>query len=339
MTRIESNRTLRNGALTMAFSALALIVGRASANELQVVGSARSFVIHNAQETLTRFCATDPEGRLWMTLPGGRSFELVTSTADPAIANPGDGSFHAFDESEVRAALAAVRYPVGSLRVDVFLLPYPRRNGLESAAAPQLILLSPGVRPLTREQQHAEFTHELGHVVQYALMPDPDADRWNAYRRLRGIEDEQRFSSDAHHADRPHEIFAEDFRALFGGTLANYSGTIENADITAPEHVSGLRSFLLDLVGVQSLSALRTDANPARGALSFYRSGRDYSALDLFDVTGRRLATVEPASTPSGTQWNWNGLDAHGARIGPGVVFARIRNDASRTTLRVTLLP
>ena len=128
----------------------------------------------------------------------------------------------------MRAALAAVRFPLGAVSAEVFLLPYPRRTQLESAAGPGLILLAPGVRALSRAHQHAEFVHELGHVVQYALMPDGDA-RWSDYLELRAIDDASRFSATGSHAYRPHEIFAEDFRALFGDADATYSGTIENA--------------------------------------------------------------------------------------------------------------
>ena len=152
--------------------------GAARANELLAGGEASGLVIHDAGETLQRYCSRDSRGRLWFGLPGGTRYELVTSTADPAIANPGDGAFHTFDAAEVRAALADVSYPLDRIRADVFILPYPRRRGLESAAGPQVILLAPGVRPLSRAQQHAELAHELGHVVQYALMPDPDGAAW-----------------------------------------------------------------------------------------------------------------------------------------------------------------
>src|SRR5260221_1841475 len=150
----------------------------ARANEVALYVSARGFVIHEPAEVLDRYCARDDSGALWLTLPGGARFELVTLTSDPAITNPGDGSFHPFDPAEVRSALQSVRFPVTSVSAEVFLLPYPRRNGLESAAGPELILLSPGVRPLSREHQHAEFDHELWHVVQYAVRPDAGRPRW-----------------------------------------------------------------------------------------------------------------------------------------------------------------
>ena len=51
--------------------------------------------------------------------------------------------------------------------------------------------------------------------------------------------------------NRPHEIFAEDFRALFGGPTANYSGTIENPGLVHPGAVPGLAAFFLNLTGAR----------------------------------------------------------------------------------------
>src|SRR5262245_21076992 len=84
----------------------------ALADEVAAGGAASGLVVHGAQETLTRYCATDAEGRLWLEIPGGARFELITSVQDPAIANPGDGAFHAFDEAEVHRALTEVSYPL-----------------------------------------------------------------------------------------------------------------------------------------------------------------------------------------------------------------------------------
>ena len=158
----------------LALASTLVLAAAVRANELGSSAHVTGFVIHDANETLRDYCSWNG-ATLVFTVPGGDSWELVTSTSDPSITNPGDGSFHAFDAAEVRSALAGVRYPLGRISADVFILPYPRRAGLESAAGPGLILLSPGVRTLPVAQQHAEFTHELGHVVQYALMPDGGA--------------------------------------------------------------------------------------------------------------------------------------------------------------------
>jgi hypothetical protein len=321
--------------LALTFATLAPRL--AATNEVQVGGSARGLVIHDAEETLRDYCVRDAAGVLWLELPGGARFELVTSIDDPVILNHGDGAFHPFDATEVRRAVNEVRFPLEGIRADVFLLPYPRREGLDSAAGRELILLSPGVRAIERAQQHCEVTHELGHVVQYALMPDDHLDFWSRYRRLRGIADEAVYCASSNHANRPHEIFAEDFRALFGGALAVQTGTIENSDIPSPLSVGGLDRFLLSLSGASAAGLdFAASANPARGTLRFAQTGGSPRPVDLFDVSGRRVATLDPHAAGGVVEWNWNGSDDAGRRF-TGVVLARIRGSA-RAAIKVTML-
>lgn len=321
------------GAAALALAALGCALGAtAAANELGAAASTAGIRIHSAEETLSGYCAWR-DGKLWFTLPGGASWELVTSTDDPAISNPGDGAFHPFDEEQVRLALAGVRYPLHRVNAEVFILPYPRRAGLESAAGPGLILLSPGVRPLGSAHQHAEFTHELGHVVQYAVMPDSDEENWARYRELRGIEDDATYSSASLHADRPHEIWAEDFRVLFGPQLANTAGTIENAELVYPTAVSGLATFMESLAGEQPLpSRLAVLGGGGRGAVRLARAAHGVATLDLFDVTGRRVASVAPVADGAGATWLWDGRDASGREVRAAVVFARARDGRGGTT-------
>ncbi len=327
--------------LTTSAPALLLAItlpAASAANELGAGARPATFLIHDADETLRDYCHWQ-DGVLWLTLPGGSSWELVTSTADNAITNPGDGAFHPYDAGEVRLTLDAVRYPVRRVSAEVFILPYPRRLGLDSAAGPGLILLSPGVRPIPVEQQHAEFVHELGHVVQYALLPDSDSVRWDAYRRLRGIGDTRIYFAGAAHHDRPHEIFAEDFRALFGDAKATYSGTIENSEIAYPTQVTGLSQMLEDLADApRVVTPLAVVAGDARGNVQLARGGEGSPLLDVFDVSGRRLATLTPTMGSYGATWLWDGRDASGNAVAAGVVFARAR-DGRGGAARITRLP
>jgi hypothetical protein len=338
METLAPSRFGRLGSLVLA-AALWLCAGVASANEVSGRGAAPGIVVHDAEET-RRDYVREMDGALWFVLPDGQRFELVTSTSDPAIANPGDGEFHPFDRFEVEATIQGLRFSLASTSAEIFLLPYPRRTALESAAGPGLILLSPGVRALSREQQHAELTHELGHVVQYAHMPDADLEQWSVYRKLRGIEDPTEFSSSSPHASRPHEIFAEDFRALFGDPLATSTGTIENASLEHPEDVSGLREFLLALSGPPAI-ALRAFPNPARGAVRFAATsitGSAMSLLDVYDLAGRRVASLPPTTNTGRLEWSWDGRDASGRLLPSGVLLARVRG-ASGPALRITRLP
>jgi len=72
------------GALGTALGT-ALLVVCAHGSELPASGDASGFIIHGPQETLRDFCLED-QGVLWLVLPGGARYELVTSTADAAIA-------------------------------------------------------------------------------------------------------------------------------------------------------------------------------------------------------------------------------------------------------------
>ena len=262
----------------------------------------------------------------------------MTSTGDASITNRGDGAFHSFDEQEVRNALAAVSYRLDGLNADILLLPYPRRGALDSGAGPGLILLSPGVAPIPVAQQHAEFVHELGHVVQYQWLPDGDP-RWSVYLLRRGIEDPARYSAGAIHANRPHEIFAEDFRALFGGALANYSGSIENSNLTYPADVPGLDVLMRSLPDGSPVAArLIPKSNPARGPTWFSVAGASEEPLDLFDVSGRLIATLAPTAAGGRTLWPWDGHDSSGRTAPRGLVLARVRG-ASVSTTRVSWLP
>ncbi len=311
----------------VACAALALSSRVAAASEVRTAAAhVAGIVMHDAAETLRDYCRTE-DGKLWLELPGGARWELVTSTTDPLIANPGDGAFHAFDVPEVRAALAEVTFPMDLVSAEVFILPYPRRASLESAAGPGLILLSPGVRELSREHQHSEFAHELGHVVQYALLPDSDADRWERYMNLRGLSEDYNTAL-APHADRPHEIWAEDFRALFGGLTANANGTIENATLAHPTQVAGLGEFMRAVAAAAPAagSARLVAAPVAHGAVSFSRFGTEASVLDLFDASGRRIASVPPTVGGKSVAWSWNGSDRAGRLVRGEVVFARARD-------------
>jgi hypothetical protein len=319
-----------------ALAALVVLAGSpAHAADELTVGEAAVLAIHGPEETLRDFCV-ERDGALWLVLPDGTREELVTSIDDPAILNKGDGKFHPFEEAQVQAALAALRAPLAHLHAEVFLLPFPRRSCLTSSAAPGRMMLSPGVRALTPEHQHAEFVHELGHVVHYSRMPETEAG-WASYRELRAITDDAIYNAEAAHANRPHEIFAEDFRALIGGSLANYSGTIENATLAAPGAVSGLNDYMRSVANASgAIVRLRMACypNPSRETVSFVVPVGAAEALEVFDLSGRRVAALAPVVAAGATTWRWDGREGNGTPAGAGVYFARTRSGSA--TLRMT---
>ena len=139
-------------------------------------------------------------------------------------------------------------------------------------------------------------------------------------RALRGIADLATYDASARHENRPHEIFAEDFRVLFGGALAVGSGSIENAALVSPQSVSGLREFLAGLASTPT-GRLVVSSNPARGPIQFRQTHGAIVPLDVFDVRGRRVMTLEPRVAGADVEWR---ADAHGM-AGPQVLFARPR--------------
>src|ERR1051325_472517 len=244
-----------------ALASLALVAAPAAATELHASAAHVSgIVVHDAAETLRDYCHSDA-GRLYLELPDGSRWALVPSATDPAISTPGAAAFRAFDPAEAASALAQLTSPLRNISAEVYILPFPRRPSLESAAGPGLILLSPGVRALSREHQHSEFVHELGHVVQYALLPDADSEGWARYASMRGLQPLVNTASAAH-ADRPHEIWAEDFRALFGGAAATSAGTIENASLAYPTQIAGLDRFMASLAASAASTACPSSRAP-----------------------------------------------------------------------------
>ena len=107
---------LRRGLLGLLGSCLglALMAGLGRSDEVATGATADGLVVHGPAETLRDYCRQE-DGVWWLVLPGGARFELISSTHDSQISNPGDGSFHPFSETVVRAALAQVRFPLAGV--------------------------------------------------------------------------------------------------------------------------------------------------------------------------------------------------------------------------------
>jgi hypothetical protein len=274
--------------------------------------------------------ATERVGdHLYLTAGSGLRYELVTEIDDPMIANRGDGRFHPMAVQDVADALAALHLDGHSLPVRIYILPFPRRQILDSSARDGAIFLSPGVRPVSDLATHFTVAHEIGHLYQYRWMPDSDTHAWQQYRQMRGISDLQVYHAAAAHADRPHEIFAEDFRYLFGGEQANYSGGIENESLPLPDAVSGLASFLGDLARVATppLVTLRCAPNPFNPStiirVEFTADAApEPASVRIVDVQGRAVRGLFqglPAALP--LQLVWDGRDTGGTPVASGVYF------------------
>ena len=264
---------------------------------------------------------------LWLDLPGGGRWQLDSGQD----VYPCESAFAAEAWASVDRAFTS------SIEVSIVVLPYPRVALPISSAEDGVIFLSPGVAPYTRRQIHFLLAHEMGHLVHRAYM-DHDPDRWLAYRRLRNIEDLTVYHDWAEHANRPRELFAEDFRYLFGGADANYSGSIENAALPLPDAVEGLRSFFLTLVGGdlgsvepgRGAPSIIVSPVPTRGRVTLQvlaPAGGDEGVgrLAIFDARGRLVRMVGRIRfSEGGVRLEWDGRAGSGQPVATGVYYARL---------------
>jgi hypothetical protein len=325
-------------------AALALCAAQAATAGIQIVGPEQVLARH------TRII----DGRLYLTVPGIAPQELVTSVDDPTIANQGDGSFHPVDPTTVANAIAALAFPVDQVDAVVYVLPYPRRAGLESAAAPGACLLSPGTRPVDAAQVHAVVAHEMGHLIQYQFAPEGSA-AWAAYARLRGFPVGGSVTlsraTPLNHIDRPREVFAEDFRALLGSPLARANGSVENTTLASPYDIEELASLLQDLPHRATRTALAGSVATGRPVAAFPNPFRASVTLavdaaaspapatpgvrgfTVFDVRGRAVRHESvPATGDGSATWRWDGTGDDGVRLAPGAYFVAAEGEIGRAT-------
>jgi len=284
-----------------------------------------------------------------IALGAGRYLSVITDIDDPAISNKGDGTFHPFDEKAVLSILSEVSHPHLRIPVTVYLLPYPRRNVLVSSTSGSEIFLSPHVLDIGAEVAAYIVTHELGHVLHNRYLVDGTTG-WSEYRRVRGIEDTYTYSESASHANRPKEIFAEDFRVLFGGPDATWGGQIENQELPSPTLVAGLDSFFRELGGsrtyARDLVAATSFPNPFNPETEIrvvvpgevLDGGRNVS-VRIYDVTGALVKDLySGAPSSEDLRVRWDGTDARGNQVASAQYFAQIRAGDRKTTLKLIML-
>jgi hypothetical protein len=291
---------------------------------------------------------TTYQGSPAIELPDGRLIPVVTDIADPSIYNKGDGRFHPFTSQLVDRALASISHPHMPLNARIYLLPYPRRGVLASSTSGNEIFLSPHVREIDPSVAAYIIAHELGHAFHNAFMSSASS-QWREYRSLRGIANEASFNEGAAHAYRPHEIFAEDFRVLFGGSEAYFDGHVENTEIAEPETVPGLRDFY-----VRAAEALMRDAriaatsspNPFNPETEIRIAMPDAGAMNggarvsvrVYAVTGALVRDLYDGSVTGDLAVRWDGKDDAGNPVATATYYAQIRIGEERQTLKLVLL-
>ena len=80
--------------------------------------------------------------------------------------------------------------------------------------------------------------------------------------------------------------------------------------------------------------------NPARSVqVAFSLPVAEDVQLGVFDLVGRKVATLASGQLPAGQHHrDWNGLDASGQKVHPGMYFYRLRAGSSTLTTRAVLL-
>jgi hypothetical protein len=277
--------------------------------------------VYSADE-VAGFTYTDGD-RAFLDFPGAHRYELGSESTD----------WFPMPTEEVVAAIGQIEFPVRGLDIDVVILHVPRVNPVESSAEGSVVFLTPGRVNYPTEHVHYTVVHEIGHVVHGALMPDFERGLWLEYACLRGFDPDA--GPAAPHAWRPHEIFAEDFRALFGGRLARFGGRIENHDLLPPEEVEGLRDFFLSLAGREvAAAAVSLLPNPSAGPTVVRApaggSGGGLRDVRVFDMRGRLVRVLGGGG--GATRVAWDGRDMNGAAVAPGAYLITGRVGDARFT-------
>ncbi len=330
--------------LLLGSSLLAPAQGAAGENSQLLLQNGLAIRLYTPEDVLA-MTFRDATGRLILRLADGAEYQLIEDILDSRIANKGDGSFHPMNADLVIEALAQVDVGGDKLAMDieVYVLPLPRAGILTSSACNNRIFLSPGVFEIDRRIVAHTAAHELGHAFQFRFAPRESGNAWQRYLALRGIDDGAVYSENAPRASRPTEIFAEDFRWLFGGSDARAAGGIENATLPLPGDVPGLEDYFVALVAPATVAGAARPSGAAL-ALSNYPNPFNPSTtirvvfggappadpheidVSIYRVDGSLVRRIEGGAV-SGSEFTarWDGRDDRGNPAPSGVYFYAVR--------------
>jgi hypothetical protein len=181
-------------------------------------------------------------------------------------------------------------------------------------------------------------------------MPTSDLGSWSEYKTLRDIEDAVIFNAAAIHANRPAEIFAEDFRALYGGPLARFDGRIENPMLPPPSMVPGLYGFFAGLsvgappvVAIASVSSYPNPFNPQTELHVTLNEGffhtSEMLSIRIYDVRGALVRELY-ASRPAGpdVRVKWDGRDNGGRRVASSTYFGVVQAGGAVVSQKLSMI-
>jgi hypothetical protein len=334
---------------------VAAIVACALWPQSSLAGPPARYLLSNGLD-VTVFSADDLRERLTtldgdpvIDLDGSRHVRVITDIGDPDISNKGDGRFHPFGEAAVLETLGRLSHPNLKIPVTIYILPYPRRSVLVSSTSGSEVFLSPHVLEIHPEVSAYIVAHEIGHVLHNEYMPDGTR-AWNDFRRVRGLDDTDTFSDYAPHPYRPKEIFAEDFRVLFGGDVAAWNGQIENPVLPTSTLVAGLETFMSELGGTRHYARVEVAAtsfpnpfNPETEIMitvpdDVLLAGESVS-VRIYNVRGALVRELyDDAPSRASLRLRWDGTDGRGTQVASAHYFAQIRAGEQKTTLKLVML-
>ncbi len=309
---------------------------------LYTLDNGTSVTVYTPEVILSSMTERDPSGNLVFFPEGGGSYFLIEDVFSPLIMNHGAGEFFPMSEETVMQALREIDIDgrMIDMHVDIYILPMPRLYYMNSTSIGCRIFLSPGVWEVSASTTASIITHEFGHCFQKAYLPDVDVEGWETYLGLRGILDDPVYTESAIHMNRPSEIFAEDFRVLFGGELAVYPGSIENPFLAQPSDVVGLEEFMASLAGeaveaelpagsevIASVGNYPNPFNPVttiRAAFNGPVIGKDVS-VRIYAADGSLVRDLWSGRVSQETfEKTWDGMNDYGARAASGIYFYRV---------------
>jgi hypothetical protein len=352
---------LRNKAVIYILTALAAplsftsgIAAQEDFTHLYALENGATVTVYTPEGILSEMTVRDDAGNLVFYPEGGGLYYLIEDIDDPVIANKGSGEFLPVSEEYIVDALRDIEVPgsVLDMHVDIYILPLPRLFFISSSSSGCRIFMSPGVWEVPASTAAAIAAHEFGHCYQRRYLPEEDVGGWDSYLAIRGLTDEVLFNETGARMYRPSEIFAEDFRLLFGGELASVQGTAENPEIALPADVPGLASFMASLSGglpaeqpdetfIASAGNYPNPFNPVttiRATFNGPASGRDVT-VSIYAADGSLVRDLGSSSVEGETfEKEWDGLTGTGARASSGIYFYRITAGAESRTGKMILV-
>ena len=155
-----------------------------------------------------------------------------------------------FDANSIRESVYGDIY--SSVSVNVYFVDYKLKdysNAMALSFKDRSIVVLGTSNKLSKEQIHRLAVHEFAHQIDFQLM---DEKKRQQYRKIRGIEDTTVYSdSSSIYINRPQEIFAEDFRLLFGGETSRKILHL-NSSLEDPIKIAQLKEFFRSLIPEQS---------------------------------------------------------------------------------------